>query len=528
MPLIDLRTDLKSLKFGHDRVDGGSSNRPYEISPIPEDDKQGIPNISDFLLRGGLSAPLRAAKDVSRLTKMFLDTKTPSGIQFTIKENLLSRTSVKTEASTTAGSVYTPLSTLGTAATGFLGVGLNLLGLDPTGLSSLGIQKYYDYIKEEVIGVNGDEGDEKNRLIALADPSTKRRQKLGKKIKLFPKGNDGISTFMQYGGGAGSVLGIGKTKWEFTTNPTPDSNKRTWDISTSNNINTFTLDRDEMYNMDVYKIGGPISQVEIKDFREIIISNNQQTSNLKKSISKSPQYTKYNIESNEGAALGNPGKPKDVFIYSGGKDFKDAVDKINASPIYSGTSPSYVINGEKRKDLANFSIGILKNDNSGESEYMNFRSYIDSFSDSYTANWGNTQYIGRADKFYNYQGFERSISTAFTVFAQSKAEMEPMYEKLNFLASSLAPSYSSGGFMQGNLVYLTLGNYIYNQLGIIKSLTYTIPQESTWEIGIDENGKIVDKVLPFMIKVTGLNFTPIQSFLPQKSGGAFISQGEFN
>ena len=147
MPLIDLKTDLKSLKFGFDRPQGGSSNQPYIQTPIPNDGKSGIPPTKDFLLRGGLSAPINAAKDVSRLTQMFFDLKDPSGLLFTAKENLLSRTDVKTEASTTAGAIYTPLSTLGQAASGFAGGHLNLLGLDPTGLSDLGVPSYYDYIK---------------------------------------------------------------------------------------------------------------------------------------------------------------------------------------------------------------------------------------------------------------------------------------------------------------------------------------------------------------------------------------------
>ena len=37
----------------------------------------------------------------------------------------------------------------------------------------------------------------------------------------------------------------------------------------------------------------------------------------------------------------------------------------------------------------------------------------------------------------------------------SKAELIPQYQKLNFLASSLAPNYSKAGYMQGNLAYLT-------------------------------------------------------------------------
>jgi hypothetical protein len=48
-------------------------------------------------------APIKAANDVSRLTQMFFDLKSPNGLLFTAKENLLSRTSVKTEASKGSG-----------------------------------------------------------------------------------------------------------------------------------------------------------------------------------------------------------------------------------------------------------------------------------------------------------------------------------------------------------------------------------------------------------------------------------------
>ena len=47
-------------------------------------------------------------------------------------------------------------------------------------------------------------------------------------------------------------------------------------------------------------------------------------------------------------------------------------------------------------------------------------------------------------------------------------------DKLNFLASSLAPEYLdslTSGYMAGNIAYITLGEYIYDQPGIITSLT---------------------------------------------------------
>ena len=145
---------------------------------------------------------------------------------------------------------------------------------------------------------------------------------------------------------------------------------------------------------------------------------------------------------------------------------------------------------------------------------MNFRSYIDSFSDSYGADWKSQQYMGRGEKFYKYQSFNRDISLSFTIVAQSQAELYGMYKKLNYLASSLAPKYTSGGYMAGNLSKLTVGNYVFEQTGFISSLTYDIPTESTWEIDYGSGDKLMDE-LPLMIKVTGLKFTPIHNFRPE-------------
>ena len=60
----------------------------------------------------------------------------------------------------------------------------------------------------------------------------------------------------------------------------------------------------------------------------------------------------------------------------------------------------------------------------------------------------------------------------------SKAELIPMYKKLNQLAATLAPEYSDAGFMKGNLINFTMGGYIYETPGFLNSLTYTVPQGS--------------------------------------------------
>ena len=144
---------------------------------------------------------------------------------------------------------------------------------------------------------------------------------------------------------------------------------------------------------------------------------------------------------------------------------------------------------------------------------MNFRSYIDNFSDAYNADWKSQNYMGRGEKFYKYNGFERSISLGFTVAALSKGEMSGIYQKLNYLASSIAPKYTSKGYMAGNLFRLTVGDYIYEQYGIITGFTYDIPKESPWDIAVD-NPEIDDE-LPLIVKVTGMKFIPIHDFRPE-------------
>jgi|688.fasta_scaffold27992_4 hypothetical protein len=221
-----------------------------------------------------------------------------------------------------------------------------------------------------------------------------------------------------------------------------------------------------------------------------------------------------------------------------GQVISKPLDSINAYPIYKSEFKDGSRYGkpgiDELNDIVEFSIGILNNDDQNKPvngitglsyrKYMHFRAFIDTFSDSYDAEWNAISYMGRGEKFYKYGGFDRKIQMGFTVVALSKDELNIMYDKLNFLASSLAPEYLdslTSGYMAGNIAYITLGDYINDQPGIITSLTYDIPEESPWEINrdasLDQNGNVIGGVrqLPHMIKVS-LNFTPIHKFRPSK------------
>ena len=99
--LIKLKNDdttLKSLKFGNDRPEGGNSGQPFIQTPL-ENQNVNTNIDGDGIIRGGLTAPIKALKDVERLTKYFFDFKNPNGLLFTAKQNLLSRIAPKTETS---------------------------------------------------------------------------------------------------------------------------------------------------------------------------------------------------------------------------------------------------------------------------------------------------------------------------------------------------------------------------------------------------------------------------------------------
>jgi hypothetical protein len=223
--------------------------------------------------------------------------------------------------------------------------------------------------------------------------------------------------------------------------------------------------------------------------------------------------------------LGDPGNPNiDRSNYeNGGGSAKTGVDRINSLYLYKSSipKPTAIIN-----DLVKFRIATIDNDNPSKVTYAHFRAFINGMSDSYSAAWDSFKYMGRGESFYNYQGFNRSMRLNWTVIAQSREELSIMYQKLNYLASTLAPDYSAAGFMRGNIHRLTIGGYVYEYPGIIESLDFTIPDDTTWEIGIPTNptqtsntsGTVSSdtsvKELPHRIEVA-MSFRPIDKFLPQ-------------
>jgi hypothetical protein len=665
MPLVNLVTDLKSLKYGKDTPGGGYSGQPYIQAKIPD----GLePKSADFILRGGYLTVGDSLTDIKRLTKMFFDLKSPNGLFFIAKQNVLSNSAVRTQTSGILNEgIYTPLNTLAQAGVIAFGGHLDKQGINPfaqTGAYAVGNGLYNSVVKPS-------QPLEENRLVSLFEAIDKNEAVRNWNFSGVSL-NLGDNNVLSYRGGPGSILGIGTTNIRFADKRTGNNNSLkvsnpgyfygknqqrsvdinneqvgglkvepfkswTWggpDISTpyanyplsnflpnfdlnkpqsgslsivpqgpltwtpqhsgstfnainlpkilssgssavyqnlaikakgvnanaakinndfdhtqvnvytqgntwpetNNDLlyanNTFTYNQVDLINQPETK-GKSTSSPKTQDFRAILRNSLQSTQ--KENATKSgatPKSLSYDIGDRKTIEyrvnLGDPGARanNDYSSYTRGVvgpgRTDQPLDKINALQVYSSNTGPII--DSSTNDLIAFRIGSINNSNPSIVSYIHFRAFLDSFTDSYTGDWNSMNYLGRGEKFYTYNGFDRKVSLSFTAAAQSKQELIPMYKKLNFLASNLAPDYSGDyGYMKGCFVTLTVGGYLYEQPGFITNLSYDMITEMPWEIGINDTNGDQDpsvKQLSHMIKINSFDFTPIHNFIPQKQSVA--------
>ena len=196
-------------------------------------------------------------------------------------------------------------------------------------------------------------------------------------------------------------------------------------------------------------------------------------------------------------------------------------DRVTTSPMYVAQQVNANI-----KDTVPFYFTIINNDGSGDNTYIHFRAYVEGLSDGYDADWKSINYMGRGEPAYMYNGFKRDISFGFQVPVMSALEQSAVYSKLNYLASCMAPDYTAGGFMRGNLIKLTIGDYVKDLPGILGGVNFKINEDAGWDIGktetMTESGTYI---MPKLIEVSGIKFIPIHNFIPEKVSQKFINSG---
>ena len=131
---------------------------------------------------------------------------------------------------------------------------------------------------------------------------------------------------------------------------------------------------------------------------------------------------------------------------------------------------------------------------------IQFRGTVNSISETYSPTWTEIKYSGRAENAYIYDTFGRELNFGFRVYAYSVGELKPMWERLEELGKMTMPSYVSGNGYHGNITKFRLGTMYQDFPVLISSLQYAVPDEFTWEIGLNKGSD--GNELPMGVDVT--------------------------
>lgn len=364
------------------------------------------------------------------------------------------------------------------------------------------------------------------------------------KQKLNQSSNNGLITLNSYKGGPNSFYGIGTTKVttyqdSFGLN-TGETNKEglltttdtngfiPWTYQEINSYGNNYIDGQLPYE------GVGLANKYIQDFRQ------------ESSPAQSDNYPKYNVHNRIGVTTGRA-------AVGGVSNTVDSINilRITPSQTFFGNSKSntkipdgtYIYtkgydagetlkktNGYYGRDIVKFRIEVLNNNKPILGKELNtdviaFRAYLNTMTDNFQSKWNEFNYMGRGEPFFTYEGFTRNIQLTYHIFAHSAEEMASLYTKLDYLMSAMTPDYNTKNQMRGNYIYLTVGDYIYRQPGIIDSFNVSDFFTAPWEIALNEPEAGEENLnnfndfkhyeVPKYLTVQ-MSFKPIHNFLPKR------------
>jgi len=518
--LVNLKTDLKSLKFGHDRPGGGDSGEPFvqadittgtiltttkkgavrllvasELAPLSNlllpTSPAGIGTVSnvatelintDSFIRGGLVGYTQASINQNNRVGGFISSS-PKGTAFLLNRSLFLVD--KATGLTASGVPLAPNQLLNTA----IQKGKAAIGLSQTNINynrALGASDVY-FSAAESRNLNNISLFSTVLGFSLSKPS---------QIDQYP---ENVKKELKDGGGFLSKL--------FSSQNRRYSNAIKAALEKQQTRNNYNLvNNTESTNIPIVDRN---SGIIIPSGREIIPTKpfNPKYNNGRYTIEIPKPWNTAHRKKHIGSGL---------------------QDTINLTPVFDKlaiSSPDSSLTIDKKplpsditiNDLVKFRIYAVDSSNPTEGQLMVFRAYITEFSDGTEATWNEIRYAGRGEPFFIYNGFSRTINIGFKVAALSSEEMNPMYQKLNFLMGNVMPDYGNDGngeFMKGPFVRMTVGNWIDKQEGILRNVSYTIPNDSPWEVGFpiskDSGLPISPLVLPHIVDVK-MTFIPIGS-----------------
>jgi len=142
-----------------------------------------------------------------------------------------------------------------------------------------------------------------------------------------------------------------------------------------------------------------------------------------------------------------------------------------------------------------------------------FSAYLSGFNYNSNSTWNPVKYVGRSESFYTFTEHKRDVSFNIQIPCFNRTHLLEKHRGLSQLQSAGAGKYDGNNRLGGIITKVTLGNYLVAEPGILTSVSFDIPDVSSWDI---------DEKLAMYINAQ-FSFTIIGQTLPTYKEGGFLS-----
>jgi hypothetical protein len=112
-----------------------------------------------------------------------------------------------------------------------------------------------------------------------------------------------------------------------------------------------------------------------------------------------------------------------------------------------------------------------------------FKTVITGLTETSTPGYEGSKFIGNPFTYHIYTGVDRSVTFNLNLYCTSSDELLSNWNKLKYLTSKVYPIIKDD-VMTAPFIKFQLGDMYINRTGFIETLTYTIPDNGTWEVDI--------------------------------------------
>jgi hypothetical protein len=130
-------------------------------------------------------------------------------------------------------------------------------------------------------------------------------------------------------------------------------------------------------------------------------------------------------------------------------------------------------------------INPFDSNSASNEETFAFNAYMSGYKDNFDATWNDVNYAGRAESFYIYSKFKRTVNFDLKIPCFNKIELFEKHRALGQLASVTAGSYKNNLLLGGVLIKINMGNYLVGEYATLNNVSYSIPDDASWDIADD-------------------------------------------